>query len=83
MNLLANLAGALCSAAKVNRSLMVRPAATLWTDAERIWANAAPHPTGGERINDHNLTLADSWPLKNKEPKHAHRPFKSSKLPLL
>lgn len=30
------------AAAKVNRSLMVPPAAILWTDAERIWESAVP-----------------------------------------
>ena len=40
MNLLTNLADAIRSAAKVNRSLMVAPAAILWTDADRIWESA-------------------------------------------
>jgi hypothetical protein len=43
MNLLTNLADAIRSAAKVNRSLMVPPAAILWTDSDRIWESAIPH----------------------------------------
>jgi len=43
MNLLTNLVDALTSSAKVNRSLMVMPAAILWTDADRIWESAVPH----------------------------------------
>ena len=42
MNLLTNLAETIRSAAKVNRSLMVPPAAILWTDADRIWESAIP-----------------------------------------
>lgn len=42
MNLLTNLADAIRSAAKVNRSLMVPPAAILWTDSDRIWESAVP-----------------------------------------
>jgi len=33
------------AAAKVNRSLMVSPAAILWTDADRIWESAIPQLT--------------------------------------
>ncbi len=42
MNLLTNLTEAIRSASKVNRSLMVTPAAILWTDADRIWESAVP-----------------------------------------
>ena len=42
MNLLTNLAEAIRTAAKVNRSLMVPPAAIIWTDADRIWESAVP-----------------------------------------
>jgi hypothetical protein len=43
MNLLTNLMEAIRAAAKVNRSLMVPPAAILWTDADRLWESAIPH----------------------------------------
>ena len=42
MNLTELLVEAVRSAAKVNRSLMVPPAAILWTDADRIWESAIP-----------------------------------------
>jgi len=42
MNLLTNFTEAIRAAAKVNRSLMVPPAAILWTDADRIWESAVP-----------------------------------------
>lgn len=42
MNLTTLLTEAIRSAAKVNRSLMVMPAAILWTDADRIWESAVP-----------------------------------------
>ena len=42
MNLTALLIEALRAAAKVNRSLMVSPAAILWTDPDRIWESAVP-----------------------------------------
>ncbi len=42
MNLIVFLADTIRAAAKVNRSLMVSPAAILWTDADRIWESAVP-----------------------------------------
>lgn len=42
MRLLNLLFDALCSASKVNRSLMSPPAAVLWTDAERQWSAVIP-----------------------------------------
>ena len=42
MNFLTSLAESLRSAAKVNRSLMVTPAAILWTDADRSLESAIP-----------------------------------------
>jgi hypothetical protein len=42
MNLLANFVETIRSAAKVNRSLMVTPAAILWTDADRHWESSVP-----------------------------------------
>lgn len=43
MNFLTSLAESLRSAAKVNRSLMVTPAAILWTDADRSLESAIPN----------------------------------------
>ena len=42
MNLITYLLESLRAAAKVNRTLMVVPAAILWTDAERHWESAIP-----------------------------------------
>ncbi len=42
MNLITYLVESLRAAAKVNRTLMVVPAAILWTDAERNWESAIP-----------------------------------------
>jgi len=42
MNLTTLLTEAIRAAAKVNRSLMVPPAAILWTDADRIWESVIP-----------------------------------------
>lgn len=42
MNLTTLLTEALHAAAKVNPSLMVQPAAILWTDADRIWESTIP-----------------------------------------
>lgn len=42
MNLFNGLAESVRGAAKVNRSLMVQPAAILWTDADRMWEPAMP-----------------------------------------
>lgn len=42
MTLTEKLIESVQAAAKVNRSLMVPPAAILWTDAERIWQSAIP-----------------------------------------
>ena len=42
MNLITYLVESLRAAAKVNRTLMVVPAAILWTDAERHWESAIP-----------------------------------------
>lgn len=42
MNLFNGLAESVRGAAKVNRSLMVQPAAILWTDSDRIWESAIP-----------------------------------------
>lgn len=44
-NLMAYVAEALRSASKVNRTLMVPPAAILWTDAERQWEGVIPNLT--------------------------------------
>lgn len=43
MTLTEKLIESVQAAAKVNRSLMVAPAAILWTDADRIWESAIPH----------------------------------------
>ena len=42
MTLLQRLAETLISASKVNRALMVTPAAILWTDADCIWESTIP-----------------------------------------
>jgi len=42
MNLITYLVESLRASAKVNRTLMVMPAAILWTDAERNWESAIP-----------------------------------------
>lgn len=42
MTLTEKLIESVHAAAKVNRSLMVPPAAILWTDADRIWESAIP-----------------------------------------
>ena len=42
MNLITYLVESLRACAKVNRTMMVAPAAILWTDAERNWDSAAP-----------------------------------------
>lgn len=42
MNLITYLVESLRASAKVNRTLMVVPAAILWTDAERNWDSAIP-----------------------------------------
>ena len=42
MNLITYLVESLRASAKVNRTLMVAPAAILWTDAERIWESTIP-----------------------------------------
>ncbi len=43
MNMLSNLTETIRSAARVNRSLMVPPAAILWTDVDRIWESTIPN----------------------------------------
>ena len=42
MNLFISLAESVRAAAKVNRSLVVPPAAILWTNADRLWESAMP-----------------------------------------
>ena len=65
MNLLTNLTETIRAAAKVNRSLMVPPAAILWTDADRIWESAVPHLA---KLLPELFVLGDYAPAERKGP---------------